>query len=196
MSVEVAATPTLAEDVATDSVASEKSSPSSLSSPSTSTTEDRDNVVERATQLLADLFEVAGVDDTHGIFHAKKVLGNLDGALHAASKPIADSRQLACRLAALLHDADDKKYFPETAKTYGNAVQIATKAGAAPAVIADMLRMISWVSCSKNGNSCPEEATKEPELLWPRWADRLEAVGEMGVARCYLYNVHKVGLFW
>mgnify|MGYP000650002360 CR=1 FL=1 len=27
-------------------------------------------------------------------------------------------------------------------------------------------------------------------LLWPRWSDRLEAAGEIGVARCYLYNKH------
>ena len=47
------------------------------------------------------------------------------------------------------------------------------------------------VSCSANGNSCPPEAAEHPELLWPRWADRLEAVGEVGVARCYMYNLHK-----
>ena len=34
----------------------------------------------------------------------------------------------------------------------------------------------------------PEPAA-EPELLWPRWAGRLEAAGEVGVARCYLHNL-------
>ena len=32
------------------------------------------------------------------------------------------------------------------------------------------------------------QAQEEPELLWPRWADRLEAAGEIGVARCYMHN--------
>ena len=62
-------------------------------------------------------------------------------------------------------------------------------AGAAPAVVADALRMISLVSCSANGNSLPADAVARPELLWPRWSDRLEATGEVGVARCYLYNL-------
>ena len=50
--------------------------------------------------------------------------------------------------------------------------------------------MISLVSCSSNGNAAPPEARTSPELLWPRWADRLEASGEIGVVRCYRYNLH------
>mmetsp|Transcript_29395 Transcript_29395/g.93942 ORF Transcript_29395/g.93942 Transcript_29395/m.93942 type:complete len:155 (+) Transcript_29395:920-1384(+) len=50
--------------------------------------------------------------------------------------------------------------------------------------------MISLVSCSANGNAAPPEARTSPELLWPRWADRLEASGEVGVVRCYQYNRH------
>eukprot|EP00967_Tisochrysis_lutea_P124630 scaffold208515_cov30-Tisochrysis_lutea.AAC.2 len=51
-----------------------------------------------------------------------------------------------------------------------------------------MTQMIQLVSCSRNGNSAPPEAIAAPELLWPRWADRLEATGEVGVVRCYQYN--------
>eukprot|EP00966_Prymnesium_polylepis_P130538 3019628-Prymnesium_polylepis.1 len=69
------------------------------------------------------------------------------------------------------------------------------EAGAAAcgaAVIPDALEMISLVSCSANGNSCPPRAAERPELLWPRWADRLEAAGAIGVVRCFQYNA-KVG---
>ena len=194
--------------------------------------------VRRATELLAVVFATAGVDDSHGILHAQQVLRNLDAALAAAEHPISAERHLACRLAALLHDADDAKYFPKTQKTcvgvgaggntgkgdvageccstecagsgveredssgesedsgqagnYPNAASVAARAGAPLHVAADMLRMIACVSCSTNGNDVPPEAVDEPELLWPRWADRLEAVGEVGVARCYVYNTHVV----
>uniref|UniRef100_A0A7S3AVF9 Uncharacterized protein n=1 Tax=Haptolina ericina TaxID=156174 RepID=A0A7S3AVF9_9EUKA len=64
-------------------------------------------------------------------------------------------------------------------------------AGAEAGVIEEAVKMIGWVSCSANGNSCPEEANQEPEWLWPRWADRLEAVGSVGIVRCYQYNSEK-----
>ena len=150
-----------------------------------------DPVVEAAKRGLAQLCHDAGIDDSHGIGHALKVLGHLDRALSAATEAIPSPRAQACRLAALLHDADDKKYFPKTAKTYANARAIMARAGAPAPVIDDALRQISWVSCSANGNSCPPEAKTNPELLWPRWADRLEAVGDIGIVRCYAYNKHE-----
>ncbi len=203
---------------------------------------DADAVVARAKVLVRELYDAAGVDDSHGTLHVLKVLGNLEAALEAgvreegdsgvskvetggvaaaattddaetaraaaaaaaapaaapsaprSRRTVAPARAMACRLAALLHDADDKKYFPATCTSYANAERIAHHAGAPRPVVAEVLRMIDWVSCSHNGNQCPPEARLEPELLWPRWADRLEAVGEIGVARCYLYNCHKVRL--
>ena len=92
------------------------------------------------------------------------------------------------RLAALLHDADDAKYFPATAATHANAVRIMDEVGVPRAAAADAVRMISLVSCSANGNSCPPDARLAPELLWPRWADRLEATGAIGVVRCHQYT--------
>ena len=102
------------------------------------------------------------------------------------------SRALAIRLAALLHDADDRKLFPSAdAEELPNARRIAVESGASrfgPSVLPEMTQMIQLVSCSRNGNSAPPEAIAAPELLWPRWADRLEATGEVGVVRCYQYN--------
>ena len=47
--------------------------------------------------------------------------------------------------------------------------------------------MIEYVSASKNGNSVPEIAKTNPEYLWPRCCDRLEAIGTIGAVRCYQY---------
>ena len=49
----------------------------------------------------------------------------------------------------------------------------------------EVLVMISHVSASKNGNRVPECAKSEPEMLWPRFCDRLEAIGFIGALRCY-----------
>lgn len=45
--------------------------------------------------------------------------------------------------------------------------------------------MINYVSASSNGNSVPERATANPELLWVRFSDRLEAIGTIGIVRCF-----------
>lgn len=119
-------------------------------------------------------------------------------------------------VAALLHDVDDEKYFPKQNQQslkqqesvqqddnddamendtvmihiFPNAVQIMTDAGVPASSVDTVLTMISWVSCSKNGNNIPEciRATGYYHRLIPRWADRIEAVGARGVWRCYQYN--------
>ena len=146
-------------------------------------------ILARAESGLAALCTAHGIDDSHGIKHANAVLAHASEAVRAASPPLTEDRSLAVRLAALLHDADDHKYFgKESSKIMANASKIMWEAKAPEKVIADSLVMISLVSCSANGNSCPPEAMAEPSLLWPRWADRLEASGEIGVVRCYLHN--------
>lgn len=98
------------------------------------------------------------------------------------------------RLAALLHDADDRKYFTPSKPDlkYENAVQIITESlesDANPMLIIDQVcEMISYVSASGNGNSVPERCIEKPYLLWPRFSDRLEAIGTIGMVRCYQYN--------
>ena len=156
-----------------------------------------DDAIAKAKDELATLFTAHGVDDSHGLGHALAVLNHAEAALAAAHPQVPAGRRLSVRLAALLHDADDRKYFPASVG-HANAAKIAAGAVAhagcdgGEAVVTDMLRMIDLVSCSANGNSAPAEARSQPELLWPRWADRLEAAGEIGVARCFKYNT-KVG---
>ena len=109
--------------------------------------------------------------ESHGLGHALKVLDNLQHAIKsnndATSKKIAiaPERLMAMQLSALLHDADDKKYFPEN-KAYENARQVMTKslkeaknAGVdVKAIKRETIEIISYVSASDNGNSVPERA--------------------------------------
>lgn len=146
-------------------------------------------VIEKATESLEVLCKKHNIPESHGLFHAKRVLEHAEQAIQAGP-PLTPGRTLAVRLAALLHDADDRKYFKgqKDSEAYPNARRLSSEAGAEPSVIDDVLRMIGLVSCSKNGNSVPEDVKGQPEWLWPRWADRLEATGEIGVVRCWQYN--------
>jgi len=57
--------------------------------------------------------------------------------------------------------------------------------------------MVSIVSASKNGDRIPEEIKDKEWMLIPRYADRIEAIGIIGVERCYTYtkNVSKLPLY-
>eukprot|EP00568_Trieres_chinensis_P004178 CAMPEP_0183299246 /NCGR_PEP_ID=MMETSP0160_2-20130417/6030_1 /TAXON_ID=2839 ORGANISM="Odontella Sinensis, Strain Grunow 1884" /NCGR_SAMPLE_ID=MMETSP0160_2 /ASSEMBLY_ACC=CAM_ASM_000250 /LENGTH=276 /DNA_ID=CAMNT_0025461453 /DNA_START=49 /DNA_END=875 /DNA_ORIENTATION=+ len=131
--------------------------------------------------------------------HAKKALLSLEYNLPSRV-------EMEVKLAALLHDVDDTKYFPHASPgTYPNARAILDTVGIkredeseSASSQEQIIKMISWVSCSENGNTVPEEVKESEEyhLLIPRWADRLEAVGAKGVVRCYQYNQEKRRPLW
>ncbi|CAJ1417645.1 unnamed protein product [Effrenium voratum] len=125
-----------------------------------------DLLVDAAVKGLEALCHAHSVPESHGVGHALRVLHHVDQAL-ARGRPLPEGRTQAVRLAALLHDADDRKLFGSKAE---NAREIMTHIGSA------------------NGNSVPEAALAAPELLWPRWADRLEATGIIGIIRCWQFN--------
>lgn len=148
-----------------------------------------DPVIVAAIDGLKALCDEHCIEASHGLGHALRVLEHVNKALSLADD-IREERKQAVRLAALLHDADDRKLFQKKADDKGimNAEKIMEQANAKMIVIKDAIHMIELVSCSKNGNSVPDDALREPELLWPRWADRLEATGDIGIIRCWQYN--------
>lgn len=123
------------------------------------------------------------VDSAHGIDHSVVVLSHVEKALEHCTEPLTEDEKLAVLLAALLHDADDRKFFQGT----NNAENILSKC-VEPHVGKLALYMINLVSCSKNGNS--KEGVEYDWMLYPRYADRLEALGEIGIWRCWQYTSH------
>jgi uncharacterized protein len=115
-----------------------------------------------------------------------------DHALKALNhEKISDRQKLQVELAALLHDADDKKLFSKS-HNYGNARRILDDVEIENAVefVEGIVHMIDLVSCSKNGDSFNTE-TDELWMLIPRDSDRLEAIGAIGIRRCYEFTLHK-----
>ena len=161
-------------------------------------------VMKKATKIFGRILSAAQIPESHGLGHALKVLDNLQQAIKSNAEStrkkinIAPERLMALQLGALLHDADDRKYFPAN-QAYENARQVMTKslkeAGQAgvdvKSIKRETIEMISYVSASSNGNQVPERAQQHPELLWVRWADRLEAIGTIGAVRCWQYNTEK-----
>ena len=160
-------------------------------------------ILKKASKKLDKVLKAADVPESHGLGHALKVVENLHNAVESNTQSndgltLSPERELALHLGALLHDADDKKYFPEH-KSYENAKKILKKALKnqtsfdldTKIVLKETLETISYVSASDNGNTIPARAQEYPELLWVRYADRLEAIGTIGAVRCWQYNSEK-----
>lgn len=148
-----------------------------------------DVICYKTVSALDELFSSNKVDKGHGTDHARDVLNHVNNALSVSNAPSNNSDRIAIRLAALLHDADDKKFF--NSKNYENARFILEKVIPGQDKIQKLvLKMIRLVSYSENGNSKTEETIKEGWLLYPRYADRLEAIGNIGIERCYIHTLH------
>jgi len=157
-------------------------------------------VVENAKSALHNFYaKHPEVDVSHGEYHALRVLHHATQAVASAGDDAVvawgTDVALAVLLAALLHDVDDRKYFPTSgadAAPYPNARRLLASIDGVSVPTADAaIAMIALVSCSANGNTVPADiaAAGTYHLLIPRWADRLEAVGVIGVVRCYQYTL-------
>lgn len=124
---------------------------------------------------------------SHGIDHMMKVMELCKSACRddPEVKPNKRIRHLIC-CAGLFHDIDDRKLFPDSTD-YDNLRLLMNNY---PSVDIDLVvEMVSYVSCSENGDRIPDRAINYPWLLYPRFSDRIEAIGQIGMARCYLYNL-------
>eukprot|EP00591_Stephanopyxis_turris_P000534 CAMPEP_0195525824 /NCGR_PEP_ID=MMETSP0794_2-20130614/26461_1 /TAXON_ID=515487 /ORGANISM="Stephanopyxis turris, Strain CCMP 815" /LENGTH=247 /DNA_ID=CAMNT_0040656365 /DNA_START=415 /DNA_END=1158 /DNA_ORIENTATION=+ len=131
------------------------------------------------------------IKESHGLKHVMAVYNHATKAVACHSPPLSSSVSMEIEVASLLHDVDDEKYFPNGGEcTYPNAGHILQLAGIPDESSHNIINMIDVVSCSKNGNSVPNfvKANGDYHFLIPRWSDRLEAVGAIGVVRCFQYN--------
>ncbi len=135
-----------------------------------------ENIIQSAKSFIQDLFrnDAGG----HDVSHTMRVYRNTLEI--AASEPDCDTDLAA--LAALLHDADDHKLFA----TEHNANARAFLEGEhVPAdEIEAICGIINTISFSQNHGRRP--ATLEGQIVQD--ADRLDAMGAVGIARTFAYG--------
>lgn len=134
--------------------------------------------------------------DSHNVGHCLKVQSHMKQTVepknYRLKQQISKNRELSLLLAALLHDADDHKYFGADSKNAENIQQKSVpKIPNRKTIIEEVLEMISYVSTSDNGTQIPPRAKTNPEFLWVRYCDRLEAIGKIGIVRAWQYSLEK-----
>lgn len=151
----------------------------------------REDIIESAKSELKLL--LANIDETHGYSHAVSVMNHTIAALtYHQGNPISEEEQTIIILASLCHDADDRKYWKDSHNAH-RVLEVCSNGYATFQQYCFFNDLIGLVSCSSNGNNIPQKAIDKPELLYPRFSDRLEALGEIGLKRTFLYSI-KTGM--
>ena len=131
---------------------------------------------EKAAAAYArDLF--AGNSDGHGMAHTTRVY---QLAMKIAEGEECDKRVVG--LAALLHDTDDHKLFQT--EHNANARRFLAEQGVDGETVDRICEAINAVSFSKNKGKRPET----PEGRIVQDADRLDAMGAIGIARTFAFG--------
>ena len=153
-----------------------------------------DEIRSMVQQINSARDEQNQIDDSHGINHYLTVVQNVSYALECTILIMTDKEKLLVKLAALLHDIDDHKYFPshhnfENARKFLEKDSIQKIDNITRNDISTILLMIHLVSSSIHGDTIPLHI---PEwYLYPRYADRLESIGVVGLERTLEYTIKK-----
>ena len=137
---------------------------------------DNAGMTEDAIEYVRSLFD--SNSDGHGYDHTLRVYQN--ALLIAESEPGCDLQIVA--LAALLHDADDHKLF--STENNANARRFLTGRSVPADRIDRICEVINAVSFSKNRDKRPD--TLEGRIVQD--ADRLDAIGAVGIARTFAFG--------
>ena len=132
--------------------------------------------IERAQIYVREKFE--NEYSGHDYFHTLRVFKM---ATRIAKNEGANLETV--QLAALLHDVDDRKISPDTYKNQANARSFLQSNGVDENTIEIICKIIREISFGA-GNSAP--STLEGQCVQD--ADRLDAIGAIGVARAFAYG--------
>ena len=130
--------------------------------------------IEKCTSLVREIYD--NMDASHDFQHIERVYKNAETILQ--SEPGANSEIV--RLSVLLHDVSDAKY-TETKEAEERILAVLDLTEEERSLIREIIASVSF-----NGGNELEARTIEAKIV--RDADRLDAIGAVGIARTFAYG--------
>jgi len=137
----------------------------------------KEKLIDDAGKYVEEFFK--GESSGHDLYHSMRVCST---AVALAEREGADV--FIVSLAALLHDVDDRKLSPETHETLANARGFLRSHGADEETVSKISGIISSVSFAGTDSVVPDSL----EGACVQDADRLDALGAIGIARTFAYG--------
>lgn len=135
-------------------------------------------------------------DASHDYEHILRVyyLSRTISAREAHLLPPVHYNPNVIALASLLHDVGDKKYLMPGEDGSTMVQNILLNLGASASIAEKVQEIVSHVSYSteiKDPSKIQDLITEHPELAVVQDADRLDAIGAVGIGRCFAYTAAK-----
>ena len=138
------------------------------------------NIIEECKEYVKNILE--NESSGHDYWHTIRVFN-----LATTIQKIDGGNLKIIQLSALLHDVDDYKIFRENAKTLQNANKFLNENNVSEEEIKHINNIINSISFKGIDTKIPE--TIEGKIVQD--ADRLDAIGAIGIARTFAYGGNK-----
>ena len=153
-----------------------------------------DDVISQAWKFAQEYMSQPWFDNSHDFSHLQRVV-SLAHMIYDSSTPQFQSScdRSIITLLALLHDVGDRKYAMMTPDTVGKGevetflLSLNVSKDFA-SLIQHLVSNVSFSNEQKNKEYVQNLATRYPELAVVQDADRLDAIGAIGIARVITYG--------
>lgn len=146
--------------------------------------------ISKVSSILSEIFKITNPDDGHGLEHALAVHQHALKAIKSHPEHLEGKVLLSIELASLLHDVGDHKFVRDVKEGYWEEYFFLKyfkldTIDSMNEIYELVMTMINLVSCSRSGDLYNGNETW---LYIPRYCDRLESIGEIGVQRTLIYS--------
>lgn len=160
-------------------------------------TGDQAALVQQVSKYTENYFRDPKFDSSHDFNHVLRVTALAIKILESENNARSGGKPydpLTVILGALLHDIDDRKYRVSNGEALSEVQKTLVKFGLEPVHAARVQTLVDGVSYSsevKNPQRVRDLIITIPELAIVQDADRLDAIGAVGIGRCFAYGAAK-----